>query len=558
MTQEKALSILKSGRNVFLTGSAGTGKTYVLNQYIKYLKDRDVKVAVTASTGIAATHLNGMTIHAWSGIGVKDRMSISHLQNLMKKKYMRDKMYEVQVLIIDEISMLHKRQLDMVDEVLQFFKQNNWPFGGVQIVFSGDFFQLPPVGNQMETSRDKFCFMSNAWVRSSLKVCYLTEQYRQTNNSLNQLLNEIRLGEISQSSMDLVNEKIMDSRFDDSQRFPQLYTHNADVDRINAMKLNELRGESEFFTGKTKGNKVLSEILKNNVLAPENLEVKEGADVMFVRNNYEKGFFNGTLGQVREFTEKGFPLVETLDGKWIEVEPELWQVEDESGKPIASYTQVPLRLAWAITVHKSQGMTLDQASIDLRKTFERGQGYVALSRLKDLDGMTLYGINPTAMELDELAHKADRRFRELSSEADTDLDLEVLTAEHIPFLERCGGITDLSKVKKKKTIEKKKKGKKATHIITREMLEQGKTPEQIAKERGFTLGTILGHIQKLKDMNPDLDLSMIEYDESLIEKVKKVVETLDYEKSIPLKPIFEALESEEVDYNDIRKILLIL
>ena len=162
MLQEKALAILKSGKNVFLTGSAGTGKTYVLNQYIEYLKERKITVAITASTGIAATHMNGMTIHSWAGIGVKEHLTNANLVSMRSKKYLKDHLEKVKVLILDEISMLHKNQLNLVDTVLKYFKNNDEPFGGIQVVLCGDFFQLPPIGNQGELSRDKFSFMSEA------------------------------------------------------------------------------------------------------------------------------------------------------------------------------------------------------------------------------------------------------------------------------------------------------------------------------------------------------------------------------------------------------------
>src|SRR5690554_3920808 len=192
MDQDNALAIMKSGQNVFLTGSAGTGKSYVLNKYIEYLKIRKVPVAVTASTGIAATHMNGMTIHSWSGIGVKEKLSKANLLTMKTKQYLKKGIDRTRVLIVDEISMLHANQLNLVNQVLKFFKDNEEPFGGIQVVFSGDFFQLPPIGNPGEKSRDKFAFMSNAWVEAKPLVCYLHEQHRQESNRLNQILNEIR------------------------------------------------------------------------------------------------------------------------------------------------------------------------------------------------------------------------------------------------------------------------------------------------------------------------------------------------------------------------------
>ena len=188
---------MKSGSNVFLTGSAGAGKTYVLNQYIKYLKARKIPVSITASTGIAATHLQGTTIHAWSGIGIKDSLSTRNLRELKEKKYLKKNIEKSKVLIIDEISMLHKKQFDLVNEVLRFFRETEDAFGGIQLVLCGDFFQLPPIGNASEINKDKFCFMSRAWLDAKLTVCYLTEQFRHTDSKLNGILNEIRSASIS-------------------------------------------------------------------------------------------------------------------------------------------------------------------------------------------------------------------------------------------------------------------------------------------------------------------------------------------------------------------------
>lgn len=567
MTQEKALAILKSGRNVFLTGSAGTGKTYVLNEYIRYLKEHEVPVAVTASTGIAATHMNGMTIHAWSGIGVKDQLTLKHLQNLRMKKYMREKMDMVAVLIIDEISMLHLRQFSLVDEVLQYFKGNNLPFGGIQVVFSGDFFQLPPIGEQHETSKEKFCFMSKSWVRSGLHVCYLTQQFRQTKNELNYLLQEIRTGEYSQSAVQLLEEKVQESMFSDEEIFPQLYTHNADVDRINNHKLAEIESEEVKFKATTKGNKILCETLMNSVLAPEELILKEGAEVMFVRNNWEEGYFNGTLGIVREFSDEGFPLVETKDGSWIEAKPETWHIGDEQDQTLASLTQIPLRLAWAITVHKSQGMTLDAATIDLRKTFEKGQGYVALSRLRDMKGLQLKGINNLVLQLDELAQKADRRFLEISDAIDEKLNLEELQKDFDSFIVRNGGTLYVSdpkvKQEKKKTGRKKKAKEKKekipkvpTHLRTKELLDKGLSPEEIADERGFALSTIFGHLYQIKEEFKNYDFSSVNCDASIVARVKNALEQIDFEDDrITLKPVFTYL-NEEISYEEIRRALL--
>ena len=558
MQQSKALAILKSGRNVFLTGSAGAGKTYVLNQYINYLKQHGIAVATTASTGIAATHMNGQTIHSWAGIGIKDYVSDRYLASLRDKKYFRDKMDKVKVLIIDEISMLHRNQLDAVDYVLKFFKQNDEPFGGVQVIFSGDFFQLPPIGEEWEESRDKFCFMSDAWVQSKVHICYLTEQYRQTNNELNDILNEIRSGMISDRTVNLLESRI-EYFPDEIDSKTRLYTHNMDVDRINKGQLHNIDSTTKTFEAKVAGNPALVEVLKKSVLAEENLELKIGAKVMFVRNNFDVGFVNGTLGNVTGYTDKDEPIIKSLDGEFYIAKPETWAIEDEGGKALASFTQVPLRLAWAITIHKSQGMTLDSAFIDLSKAFEKGQGYVALSRLRDLNSLTLHGLNQTALEIDSLAMKADRRFQELSNMIDEKLDEKELQDSWASFIRYSGGTFDKKQIAK--NIEKNKNSdkvkKKSTVEITLEYVREGLSLEEISEKRGLTSSVIVDHIGKIKEIEPDLDYSKYKPSDKIIDMVRLAYSEIEFEENKVLKPIYDYLNGE-IGYEDIKKALLFI
>lgn len=553
MLQSKALAIMKSGRNVFLTGSAGAGKTYVLNQYIQYLKEHRIGVAVTASTGIAATHMNGQTIHSWSGIGIKDHISTRQLALLKEKKYFTKKMDSVKVLVIDEISMLHRNQLDLVNKVLKYFKGNQMAFGGIQVIFAGDFFQLPPIGNDLEESREKFAFMSDAWLETEPAICYLTEQYRQTENELNQILNEIRDGRVSERSIELLKTRL-EVHPEDGEMETKLFTHNADVDRINLQYLNQIGTSSKHFKANFKGNPALIEVLKKSVLALENLELKRDARVMFVRNNYEAGYVNGTMGTVNGFTDKGFPLVRTFDNEIIEAKPETWAIEDESGKALASFTQIPLRLAWAITVHKSQGMTLDSAMIDLSRAFERGQGYVAISRLRDLNGLKIKGLNQTALEVDELAMRADVRFRELSGEWDDSLEEKDLENEFRSFIRYSGGTLDKREIAKtkEKFVQKGKAEKESTYQITKKLVNKNLSISEISKKRGLTGGTILSHLIRIAETDPEIDLEMYRPDESVLEKVKNAVQSLDDESKSSLSKIYEKLD-RQLSYDDIKK-----
>ncbi len=524
MQQETALAILKSGRNVFLTGSAGTGKTYVLNQYIKYLKERRIPVAVTASTGIAATHMNGQTIHSWCGMGVKDNIHQVDLRKLAEKKYIQKNVSNAKVLIIDEISMLHKNQLQMVDEILTHLKSSFESFGGLQVVLSGDFFQLPPVTKNEETNREKFAFMSKSWVDAQLTVCYLTEQFRQTDNELNEVLNEIRQNDVSPKSMAILDEAVYNKFKEEPTR---LYSHNFDVDRVNLEEIETLAGEEEVFVAVTKGNQGLKDMLQKSVLAPENLILKENARVMFVKNNYEKGFMNGTLGSVVGFDpDTGHPMVRLSNGKELIAEPEVWSVDDETGKTLASFTQVPLRLAWAITVHKSQGMTLEAAEIDLTKTFETGQGYVALSRLKDINGLRLLGYNEIALQVDGLALKADKRFQELSEHAEKTIDLTNINKQHIQFIKHCGGTTDADEIKRNSKKLKAKSKKISTQNQTKALFALGKSLKEIADERGLTTGTVVSHLVTLKAEGVELNYQRLKSSLKGLEEMEAAVERI--------------------------------
>ncbi len=445
MEQSKALALLQSGRNLFLTGSAGTGKTWVLNQYIAWLKQRNIPVACTASTGIAATHMKGVTIHSWSGIGINDQLTKAQIAWLKRKKALRKTVQRTRVLIIDEISMLHKNQIELIDKVLRQLRNNAGAFGGLQLVLCGDFFQLPPVSNATQASRDKFAFMSQAWLDAGLRVCYLKRQYRQDDDQLSCVLNEIRSGDVSEMTERLLQRLQQTSssvRLEFDSETTRLYTHNADVNSMNQQRLKKIAEKPHLFGATWGGRKSLVETLKKSILAEENLVLKKNARVMFIKNEPDWGIVNGTLGQVAGFTSEGFPQIKITDGTLVTATRSQWSIEDEKGVELATFHQIPLRLAWAITVHKCQGMTLDSAHIDLSKTFERGQGYVALSRLRDIDRLRLTGFNRTALEVDPLALKADKRFQALSEECDGQFGMAELEEASVSFIKSCGGLLE--------------------------------------------------------------------------------------------------------------------
>lgn len=442
MRQETALTILKTGANVFLTGEPGSGKTHTVNQYISYLRAHGIEPAITASTGIAATHVGGMTIHSWSGVGIKSTLSAYDLEELSSREALVRRITNAKVLIIDEISMLDSRVLQMVETVCRTLRRNEEAFGGLQVIFVGDFFQLPPIARHGEPAA-KFCFESKAWAGANPVVCYLTEQHRQKDDILLEALALVRRGEGETGARAHFESRFIEDAYDEGvSLIPKLYTHNADVDRMNNLELAKLPGKAETFAMNTKGKPGVVETLKRGCLSPAELCLKEDAVVMFTKNNFDEGYVNGTLGTVVGFeADTLFPIVKLHDGEEITVSHEEWAIS-ENGKVLGAITQIPLRLAWAITIHKSQGMSMDAAVINLGSAFEYGQGYVALSRVRSLSGMFLLGLNERALMVHPTILARDAQFQALSDQAQLsfeELGAAQLATLHQNFLIANGG-----------------------------------------------------------------------------------------------------------------------
>lgn len=419
MTQGQALEILKKGHNVFLTGAPGAGKTFLLNKFIAYLRGTQKVVAITASTGIAATHMNGATLHSWSGLGIKENITDLEIRALIKKKYLFKRIRKTNVLIIDEVSMLKPGQFDAVDKICQYFKASFLPFGGMQVVLSGDFFQLPPIDRGGEVS---FITDSAAWKNLDMKVCYLEGQFRHQDEKLGALLSSIRDNNVDESRSMLAGKPAASAAA--LAAATKLYTHNVDVDAINTQELKKLNGKEFSYHMHSYGEPKVVATLKKSCLAPEKLVLKKGAQVMFVKNNFDEGYVNGTQGVVTDFDIMGMPIVKINSGEKVSASKASWKIEEpsyefENAKPkiVAEITQIPLRLAWAITVHKSQGMNLDAAQIDLSKCFVKGMGYVALSRLRSFDGLHVVGINNMAFMVSEEAVRLDAQLKDESARA---------------------------------------------------------------------------------------------------------------------------------------------
>jgi ATP-dependent exoDNAse (exonuclease V) alpha subunit len=423
MLQKTALDLLKTGASVFLTGEPGSGKSYTIREYVDFLARNGVYASVTASTGIAATHIGGMTIHSWAGIGIKESLSIYDLEALHEKEYIVKRMLKAKVLIIDEISMLSANTFDMVNAVCKSIRQiPDRPFGGLQVICVGDFFQLPPIVKKtqsLELFEDNgFVFSSYAWKELKPLTCYLTEQHRQSDVAFTKTLTQIRNNTVDEETHSVLRTRVV-RELTELPDATKLYSHNAHVDTVNNREIGKLDGKLKIYTMSRKGKDTMTASLTKSCLSPETLELKVGAKVMFTKNNPDKGFVNGTTGTLVEF-KYDTPRVEVANGMIIDVEPMDWSVQDQ-GKILASITQIPLRLAWAITIHKSQGMSLDAAIMDLSQVFEYGQGYVALSRVRTLGGLHVIGYNDRALEVHPRVQEEDELFKEQSKEAEVQI-----------------------------------------------------------------------------------------------------------------------------------------
>lgn len=462
MRQAEALAILNAGANVFLTGAPGAGKTYVLGEFIRQARADGASVAVTASTGIAATHVNGQTIHSWSGVGVATALTASLLKTIKTRR--KRKIQATDVLVIDEVSMMHAWLFDMVDRVCREVRHDPRPFGGIQVVLSGDFFQLPPVSvsgrnndliapsPEFLESRERYAragrnpegFVTESLVWGELDpvICYLTEQHRQDDGQLLTVLTDIRDGAVTQEDHDVLLTRL-GAVPAPGEVAVHLFPVNRQADNLNDLRLAQIQDEEHVFHAEQAGPANLVDRLKRNMLAPERLVLKTGAAVMALRNDTDRQYVNGSIGTVRGFAPEakgGWPIVEFENGNIVTMKQATWEMMD-GDTVLAAINQVPLRCAWGITIHKSQGMTLDRAVMDLRRTFAPGMGYVALSRVESLDGLYLAGVNERMFLVSPDAVRLDGALRAGSSAASARLADEGVGA-FAPHAASSGGSDD--------------------------------------------------------------------------------------------------------------------
>ncbi len=397
-----------TNRSIFLTGKAGTGKTTFLNDFVSKTHKKHI---VVAPTGIAAINAGGVTIHSMFGLPLRtflptvDRVDSNVANNISDLihhfKYRKDKLKllrEIEIIIIDEVSMLRADVLDMMDFSLRHIRRNQQKFGGVQMLFIGDLYQLPPVVRDEYVLKQyyssPFFFDSYALKELPLITLELTTVYRQKDEIFLDILNEIRDGAVSDIDFETLNERYLPDFEPTDEPYVYLTSHNRMADEINLKKLAELKGKSHFYKAEIIGN-----FNENQYPNDEILELKQGSQIMFLRNDAsgEKRYFNGKLAEVVEVDEKEISVIIDGEDELYTLKKETWEQkryslgDDKSVKEevLGSFKQFPIRLAWAVTIHKSQGLTFDRLIIDAGKSFASGQVYVALSRCRTLEGIVL-------------------------------------------------------------------------------------------------------------------------------------------------------------------------
>ena len=411
--QDRALKLFKQGKNVFLSGPGGCGKSFLIEKMYRHARQSRRNVQVCALTGCAAVLLQcgARTLHSFAGIGLGRDTKADLVKKVVKNSFKKRVWKEIDILIIDEVSMLSKKIFTVLDEIARIVRKSNKPFGGIQVVFSGDFYQLRPIGDESDPDTNAFCFENDVlWsdLFPSGHAVFLSQHFRQHENEYISILCQARRGTLDNQSIEKLEQRRC-SHSQHQENAVKLFPIKSRVLRWNASMLEKLDGAEHVYTlsehvdvSATQEQKYELDFLRQNVLCDDVLRLKAGAHVMCIVN-LENGLVNGSQGKVVSFSTEGFPVVSFVDGTMCEMKPHTWVSERE---PLVSLSQVPLILAWAVTIHKAQGATLEYVEVDVGMSiFEYGQAYVALSRVKSIKGLFLVNFDPEVFQANPLVDK---------------------------------------------------------------------------------------------------------------------------------------------------------
>jgi ATP-dependent DNA helicase PIF1 len=393
--QNEAYSLMSQGKNIFITGMAGGGKTSIIKLY-KNVYGNSKQIAVTSTTGVSALLIGGTTLHSYTGIGLGTGSVGSITTTIFKRAYLRKRWNDLDTLIIDEISMLSPDLFDKLEEIARVVRHDERPFGGIQVILSGDFCQLPAIN-----ADGKFCFQAESWNKVITHTVYLDKIIRQSDPVFQKCLNNIRIGSMTKDTISMLKSRVgIKLTNAHGIKATKLFSLNYAVDRVNEQELDVLAEDDHGFYEYNMEIEVYSKNIKASVIdkfkkyctAKQTLQLCIGAQVMLLCNlDLDCKLANGSRGVVVRFVND-IPVVKFLSGSERIIDYHIWEVEENDKKTMRA-TQIPLKLAWACSIHKIQGATLDYVEIDLSQVFEYGQAYVALSRVKNLSGLSIIDID---------------------------------------------------------------------------------------------------------------------------------------------------------------------
>ena len=402
---------LISGKSLFITGAAGTGKSTLLRELKKKLK---TKLVLTSTTGVSAINIGGCTIHSFSGIGIhNDVRAIDAIKSTRNWLHIKERVRESSIIAIDEISMLRADTFNLINRVFVEATGSKLPFGGKTLLLVGDFLQLPPVPKKDDVVEDLWCFRSESWKDLSPLTIHLKKVHRQADERFINTLHKIREGKID-ADTDSTFAELELPKTGGVCNTIKFFPTNKEAEAFNECELAKLPGTEIEYVARIWGrHPSLEAQIRDNCIALEILKLKLGAKVIVLTNDSEaRRFVNGSLGLIVGFDEKKRPIVKIdKTGETLTFEPFQWELKDYKDNILASFVQIPLKLAYGITIHKSQGMTLDEATIDCRRIFAPGQAYVALSRVRTLSGLKLNGWSKEQVFVDRVALSFYERLR---------------------------------------------------------------------------------------------------------------------------------------------------
>lgn len=531
--QELALHKLNREGNIFLTGAAGTGKSYLLAHYLH--GKSPYQFPVVASTGAAAVLVGGRTFHSFFGLGIMEGGAEATIAKALKNGKLRNRLGMASCVIIDEVSMLSGTTLSVAERIARKVRGNDAPWGGLRIIAVGDFAQLPPV-TAAGMARD-WAFAHEVWGKSAFVPAVLNTVMRARDTRFLRVLNFIRSGIVNDEVEEFLNDRLQQDGVE--HEGTRLYAHRNKAEAYNLQKLSSLPSRSHTFTTQYSGSERYFDTAKKSMPIPEQLQLKVGALVMMRKNDQsgERLYVNGSLGIIKGIQED-LLTVELFTGETLDVEQAGFSYLDGDGNPLVIGWNFPVSLAWATTIHKAQGCSLDAMTVDLSALWEPGQAYVALSRVRSAEGLSVERWSPGCIRCEPIVTDLYDR---LNSDADAYVDKPLFT------------VKPLSPEKKRKPAESQSTKEKRANLI-QDLLQERISFAEIVESAGVKEDRVLLYLEQFIESGMELSLGYLLEEVDNAEYIREKFEELGLER---LKPVYEALE-EAIPFTTLRLVRCVM